>query len=313
MPASELPKILPQALIDRYPVISHDCDAPDLADLGQTSRSTPIRVNRRFMEADVRMVVGNIEPHHFMGFSGGVKTAAIGLAGRDTINRNHALLPHPLARAGHYEDNPMRLEVEEIGRRIGVHFALNAILNTEKQIAEALAGDPVAVMLAGIPVARSLCQVMVSQTFDLVIASTGGYPKDINFYQSQKALTHASMIARDGGVVILLAACQEGVGSEGYERFMEGLTSFQQVFEKFKQQGFVVGPHKAFQVARDASRVNILLVSELAPDRVRRLLLTPFSGIDEALAYARRLLPEKPRVAVMPIAVITIPVLENSI
>lgn len=311
MPPSEFPWILPQTMIDRYPVISHDCDATDLVDLGKTSRGTPVLVNRRYMDADVRMVVGNIEPHHFMGFSGGVKTASIGLGGRTTINQNHALLSHPLARAGHYDDNPMRQEVEEIGRLIGVHFAVNAILNTEKQIVEVLAGDPVAVIEAGIPVARSLCQVSIAHTYDLVIASAGGYPKDINFYQSQKALTHASMVARDGGVVILLAACQEGIGSTGYTRFMEGLTSFAQVFEKFKHQGFVVGPHKAFQVARDASRVNILLVSQIDPEAVRRLLLTPFSNIQDALAYAAGLLPENPQIAIMPIAVITIPILAN--
>jgi lactate racemase len=312
MPPSEFSRILPQELIERYPVSSHDCDSPDLVSLGITKAGTPVLINRLWMEAGARIVIGNIEPHHFMGFSGGVKTAAIGLGGRSTINQNHAMLSHPLARTGRYDDNPMRQDVEEIGRMVGVHFAVNAILNTDKKIVKVLAGSPVEVMQAGIQHARQVCQVNVSHAFDLVIASPGGYPKDINLYQSQKALTHAAMLARDNGVVILLAACSEGIGSTGYEQFMEGLTTFAQVFNKFKEQGFKVGPHKAFQIARDASRVNIILVSQIDPNLVRRLLLTPFYDLNSAIEYARSLLPADAATAIMPIAVITIPVLNKN-
>jgi lactate racemase len=309
MPPSEFSRVLPQELIDRYPVVSHDADSPDLVYLGLTTAGTPVLVNRLWMQADARIVIGNIEPHHFMGFSGGVKTAAIGLGGRSTINQNHAMLSHPLARTGRYEDNPMRQDVEEIGRLIGVHFAINAILNTDKKIVKVLVGNPVDVMQKGIQLARQLCQVNINHTYDLVIASPGGSPKDINLYQSQKALTHAAMLARDHGVVILLAACAEGIGSTGYEQFMEGLTTFDQVFQKFKRQGFKVGPHKAFQIARDASRVQVLLVSQMDPDLVRRLLLTPFDDLKSAIEYAENFLPENATTAIMPIAVITIPVL----
>jgi nickel-dependent lactate racemase len=309
MPSSEFWRVLSPELIERYPVVSHNTDSPDLVSLGVTNAGTPILVNHLWMQADARIVVGNIEPHHFMGFSGGVKTAAIGLGGRSTINHNHAMLSHPLARTGRYEDNPMRQDVEEIGKVIGVHFAVNAILNTDKKIVKVLAGNPVEVMQLGIQQARQLCQVNVSHTYDLVIASPGGYPKDINLYQSQKALTHAAMLARDNGVVILFAACSEGIGSTGYEHFMEGLSTFDQVFRKFSEQGFKVGPHKAFQIARDASRVRVILVSQMDPDLVRRLLLTPFSDLHSALEYAGSLLPVNAETAIMPIAVITIPVL----
>ena len=216
MQPDEFAKILPADLLSRYPVVSHDCDAPDLVDLGYTSRLTPVKINRRFMQADLRIVLGNIEPHHFMGFSGGVKSAAIGLAGRATIVQNHSMLPEPNAKAGHYEDNPMRQDVEEIGKLARIQLALNAILNNEKQIVRVFFGDPVAVMEAGVPLARQICQVSIQHLYDLVIASAGGYPKDINLYQAQKALTHAAMMTRDGGTILLLAACAEGVGSAGY-------------------------------------------------------------------------------------------------
>ena len=134
-----------------------------------------------------------------MGFSGGVKGAAIGLAGRATINHNHAMMSDPRAALDRYDDNPARQDVEEIGRLIGVHFALNTILNREKQLIHVLAGEPVAVMQAGIPLVRDLVEIPVSAPFDLVIASPGGHPKDINLYQAQKALAHAARIAKPGG------------------------------------------------------------------------------------------------------------------
>jgi nickel-dependent lactate racemase len=305
----EFSRVIPEDLLSRYPVFSHDCDAQDLVYLGHTSRQTPIYINRHFMEADLRIVVGNIEPHHFMGFSGGVKSASIGLAGRATIVQNHSMLPDPHTKTGHYTDNPMRQDVEEIGQRIGVHLALNAILNNEKEIVRVLFGEPLAVMKAGIPLARELCQVNIGQQYDLVIASAGGYPKDINLYQAQKALTHASLMTRDGGTVILLAACAEGVGSASYERFMEGVTSFAQVFAKFNEQGFQVGPHKAYQIARDASRVNIILLSEIDPVKVRQLLLTPTLNANQTILDALKSLPEPCRIAVLPLAPITIPML----
>ena len=102
--------------------------------------------------------------------------------------------------------------------------------------------------------------------FDLIIASPGGHPKDINLYQAQKALAHASLVMKDGGTVILVAACPEGTGSASYEQWMEGVTSYEAVFEKFKREGFRVGPHKAYQIARDASRVRALMLSQMPHD-----------------------------------------------
>ncbi len=237
MQPDEFHRVLPEEIIQRYQVYSHNCDDPeDLAGLGTTTRGTPVWVNKRFFEADLRIVVGNIEPHHFAGFSGGYKTAAIGLAGRTTINPNHAMLVEPEARIAEFENNPLRQDIEEIGDQIGVHFALNAILNGEKKIVRAVFGSPRAVIAQGIPISQEICQVKMPQSadmkpgsttrrYDLVIASVGGAPKDINFYQSQKALTHASLFTRDGGVIILAAECPEGSGNRAYEEFMQDVSS----------------------------------------------------------------------------------------
>ncbi len=219
------------------------------------------------------------------------------------------MLVHPNAKTGHFSDNPMRQDVEEIGSMIGLHFVLNAVLNLNKQIVQTIAGEPQAVMAAGIPISQKICQVAVDHPYDLVIASAGGHPKDINFYQSQKALTHAALIARDGGTVILVAACPEGIGSQAYERYITGMESHQEVLQRFASQGFQVGPHKAFQVARIASRVNVLVISEMADETVEKLLLTPVKEPQAAVEKAIAAVPEGGKIAILPYSVNTVPLL----
>jgi nickel-dependent lactate racemase len=311
MVPEEYPAILPPEILGRYRVICHDADdAANLVRVGATSRGTPIWVNRLYLEADVRLVIGNIEPHQFEGFSGGVKSAAIGLGGRATVDGNHALLTDPLSTLGEYARNPARQEVEEIGQRIGVHWALNAILNDEKKLVHAVAGYPVAVMEVGIPLARAICQVEVRGGYDLVVAAAGGHPKDINLYQAQKALAHASVLRRPGGEMVLVAACPEGVGSRGYEAWMEGVPSYEAVFDKFSREGFRVGPHKAFLVARDASRGPTQLVSQMPPEAVRKLLLEPAASLDAALAVTQARRRQGGRAAIVTRANATIPMVD---
>jgi lactate racemase len=252
-------------------------------------------------------VVGNIEPHQFAGFSGGVKTAAIGLSGLKTINVNHALMTHPDSQLGEYETNPARQDIEEIGAKIGVHLALNAILNHQRKIVTALAGDPRLVVREGLSHSRRACQVAVPQRYGLVISSPGGHPKDINVYQAQKGLAHATLIARPGGTVILTAACPEGAGSPHYEEWMLGKISYAEVLERFSAEGFRIGPHKAYQIARDASQVNLLTCTDMNPDLARALLLNPVSDLQTAINQALSALPPGEPIAILPHAVSTIP------
>ncbi len=217
----------------------------------------------------------------------------------------------PEAALGRYDDNPVRQDVEEMGRMIGVHFALNVVINDHKQVVTAFAGEPAAVMQAGIAMARRIFQVSVAQPFDLMIVSPGGYPKDINLYQAQKGLAHAALVTRDGGMVILAAACPEGVGSQSYEAWMDGMTSHHAVLARFHREGFLLGAHKAFMISRDASRVRVLLVSTLSPQTVSKLLLTPAPSLDAALVQGLAGLPADARIGIMPLANATIPVFKK--
>ncbi|MBI4671988.1 MAG: nickel-dependent lactate racemase [Chloroflexi bacterium] len=310
MTQNEFGTILPADLLTDYRVVSHNAeDRTSLVDLGETQRGTPVWINRNYVNADLRIVVGNLEPHQFMGFSGGVKTAAVGVCGKETINHNHAMMLDPRANIARYDDNPARQDVEEIGKRIGVHFALNALINENKQIVHVIAGDPHAVMPRAIPRVMELYQVRVSEPFDLMITSPGGHPKDINLYQSQKALAHATFVTKEGGTVILAAACPEGTGSQAYEDWVAGMKTHEQVLARFKREGFRVGPHKAFQISRDAARERVLFITDMPHDFVKRLLLTPCESLDTALAIVLRDLPKDARVGILPWGNATIPVL----
>ena len=312
MTPDEYRAILPREIIETYRVICHDpADESKLTRLGQTSRGTPVAVNRDYMAADYRIVIGNIEPHQFQGFSGGVKSAAIGLAGVETINRNHAMMREEGARLGEFERNPARQDVEEIGRLIGIDFAVNAILNRDKRIIQAYAGDPAAVLEAGIPAVRALCQAPVEQAFDLMIVSPGGHPKDINIYQTQKGMAHAAAVTKEGGRMILCAACPEGSGNADYEAWVmqPRIRGHEDVLRLFAEEGFRVGRHKAFQVSRDASRIHTALVSELDADFARGLLLHPASDLQSAIDRALEKLPRNARIGVMPAANATMPTL----
>ncbi len=304
----EFGAILPPDIVERHQVVSHDAaDVEGLVHLGDTAHGTPVWVNRSYAEADVKIVVGNIEPHQFVGFSGGVKSAAIGLAGLPTIDHNHALLSHPASRIGTYDGNPARDDVEEIGRMIRVDLALNAILDERRDIAEVVAGAPVAVMLAGIDRVRRRCAVEVDQEYAVVVSSPGGHPKDINVYQAQKAVQSAALIVRSGGTIVLVAACPEGSGSEHYETWVADKRSNDEVLDAFAAEPFRIGPHKAFQLARDAARARLIVCSELPADLADRLLLDVAPDLQSAIDEAIADLPDGERIAVLPRAPRVIP------
>ena len=306
MPEDEFSKVLADDILNKYRVICHHCDdLESLEYLGTTHLGTPVFVNKYYSGSDIKIVVGNIEPHHFMGFSGGVKSAAIGLAGRTTINQNHSHLVEDNSTIGSYSTNPCRIDVEEIGQMMQIDYALNVILNIQREIVHTLWGDPIEVMSKGIALSSKICQVKVSHRYECVIASAGGYPKDINLYQSQKALTNAAEITMDGGDIYLLAACDEGAGNSRFVKFLEGINSPREVLDKFLTSGFSVGPHKAFQIARIAARTNIHLVSNMDDQLAQKLLFDPIS-INDLIVIVNNIKTDH-TLAIMPNAVITIP------
>jgi len=194
-----------------------------------------------------------------------------------------------------------------MGRMIGVHFALNAVVDEGNQIVAVLAGDPGEVMRQGI---RSCARFIRCRCLRHLISSslrrrTSQRHQSLSSTKGIGARSEGHERWRHGD---RRRRVPEGTGSKSYEQWMEGMPSHAAVMERFQREGFRVGPHKAFQIARDASRVRVLWVSEMSPDFVRRLLLMPCHHLDEALSLARGALSPGARIGVMPAANSTIPV-----
>lgn len=258
---AQLARILPD--LHGCRVVSHDALASPMASLGRTSRGTPVEINAAFAEAELKIVLGMIDPHQFQGMTGGAKGVAIGCASRDMIQHNHSLMADPAARVGNIVDNPTRLDINEAGRIIGVDLAINVCLNPAKQAVGLFVGEPVAVLQAGAAVSEQVYGLPLEQPFDIVLASCGGDPKDICLYQAQKGLNLASQCAREGGRILLLAACTQGVGDDHYHDYVRRFSCPTEQMREFEEQGFRMGAHKAFLFSRTLTRFDVVVDSDL--------------------------------------------------
>ena len=271
----------------RVPVV--DSDPHDVVPLGTTAAGTPVEITRRVVEADAVIAVGNIEYHYFVGCGGGLKAVVPGCASERTVSANHSMMTRPEAVAGRLEGNPVRMDLEEAAKLTNIRFILNALLDSKGHVAAVVAGDPVAAHRAGCEILDASNQAQLSTKVPIAIASTGGYPKDINLYQAQKSLDNAARTVAEGGTLVLLAECSDGVGHDVFEQWMREAPSPTACLARF-EQGFVLGGHKAAAIARLAVRMyQIALVSSLLPEDVREMGLVPYetaqAAVDQALAY----------------------------
>jgi nickel-dependent lactate racemase len=300
MPESRFVNLLPVDIINQYSITVHDAFRPDLKYLGRTSRGTPVFVNPLFFGAQLRFVIGMIDPHQFVGYTGGVKGAAIGLAGAQTIETNHSMLFHSQALIGEIQENPVRQDIEEIGKMMGVHFAVDVVLDETDRIIKAFSGDPSEVQRAGSDFCRGVYETKVSREYDVVIVSPGGYPKDINLYQAQKALANATPLVRQGGEIILFAECPEGHGDEVFYQTMKKYQSPQEVVEGFRHQAFRMGHHKAFLWTRSLTKAQVYLHSTLEQIVVSELMVLPVKSVEELLGKINAKYVHPPQIAILP-------------
>jgi len=267
--------------------------------VGTTSRGTRLEVFEPYLDADLRVCVGNIEYHYFAGFSGGAKAVVPGLCSYAAISDNHSMMLAPTARAGIMEGNPVREDIDEAAEMIGIDFILNVLLDEEKRIWHAVAGHFLAAHRAGAEIYDRRCDLRIAEAADVVIASPGGRPKDINLYQAQKTLDNVSGAVKDGGVIVLVARCPEGFGQRVFEEWMTGMGRPQALIDRIRRE-FVLGGHKAAAVAGLLDRADVYLVSEFPDDVVRRMCMTPFSSVDEAVAAALARAGDTARCLVVP-------------
>jgi len=278
--------------------------------VGTTSRGNKVSFHKRVVKADHIVCTGSIVHHYFAGFGGGRKAMLPGVASYETICRNHALMLEPGAEIGKLQGNPVyedQIEGVEFRRP---SFLLNVVLNEKKEFLKVFAGDYIQAHAVACEFVDRVYGTPIAQPADIVIATCGGYPKDINVYQLQKTMDNAWVAVREGGVVIILGECEEGVGSDQYLRWMEEYRTPEKIEEKTRCE-FIVGGHKAYAVTRLMKKAQFILVSALNPDLARTLLFHPARDLAEALNIAYAKLGPNPQILLMPQGSLTVPILKS--
>jgi lactate racemase len=223
---AEIQTILGPEIPTRYRVVNHDARAFTChLSLGSTARGTPVYIDKRFMEADLHITLGFIEQHLMLGFSGGRKLIAPGLAAQETIKVIHSprFMREPLATEGSIEQNPLHAELLEIARMARHDFILDVTLTQQREVSGVFAGNPVEAHAAGVEFLRSTSLFSLPGYADAVITSAAGYPLDLTFYQCGKGITAAQHVVKPGGRILMLGECAEGIGSA---EFAEKLRNF---------------------------------------------------------------------------------------
>jgi nickel-dependent lactate racemase len=305
---AEQTALVSPAIFDR--VCCGDIGPGPFVDMGRTRRGTPVQVFQPVAEADWRICLGNIEYHYFAGYTGGAKALLPGVCSLETICANHAWMVEPAAMAGRIAGNPVREDMEEAAALAGPTFLLNVVLDGEKRVVAAVAGDMTQAHRQGCRKVDELYRVPIAQRADIVLASAGGWPKDIDLYQAHKALENAALAVRDGGIIILVAECGEGLGHSAFAEWMIGGDAPEELLRRIREH-FVLGGHKAAAIAKTLRRgVRVFLISTIEPGLVRKMSFVPFASAQEALTAAQNEMGHAALLAIMPHAGSTLPSLE---
>lgn len=292
-------------ICSRYTVESHNCDV-NLTSLGYLSNGMELSINRTVAEADLLVTTGLVGLHYFAGYSGGRKSILPGVASRRLIEANHQMMSDARACLGNYQDNPVNDIMLEAARRVEVDFTINVVTAGKNTIAFAAAGDIYEAWINAVKYCEASSVIAIENKADIVIAGCGGYPKDINMYQAQKALDAAVLAVKDGGCIILLAECSEGLGEETFAAWINEATCPQDINERFFKH-FELGGHKAYAICRILEKAEIILYSSLDDETVKKLYMTPVHDIEKAIKLALErqgsqarilLIPEAPKLGI---------------
>ncbi len=304
MTEAELQQAVGDEAFARFKVINHDVN--DCVRLGVTRAGTPVEIFRPLVEADVRICLGNLEFHYFAGFSGGAKAILPGCASRATVTANHSMMVRAEAAAARLAGNPVREDLEEGVAMLGVDFILNVGVDVHHRIVAAVAGELTEAHRVGCELVAKRGKVDLPARADIVLVSAGGYPKDINLYQGQKALDNAKYAVKDGGVVILAAECIEGLGNRTFEEWLMSAKSPDDLIRRIQDQ-FVLGGHKAAAIAVVQKNADVFLVSAISTETVQRCGLIPFDSLQAALDEALRRKGAKASILALPQGGSTLP------
>jgi nickel-dependent lactate racemase len=313
---AELDAMLGAGIARRYRVVNHDSrDPASLTFVGTTSTGVAVHMNRAFMNADVRITTGFVEPHFFAGFSGGPKMVAPGLAGLETVLVLHDAqrIGHPMATWGVTGGNPIHDDIREIARMVGVDFSIDVTLNREQKITAVFAGELFAEHRAACDAATRDAMRAVDAPFDVVLTTNSGFPLDQNLYQAVKGMSAAAKVVRSGGTIVCAAECRDGLPSHGsYGEVLASQASPEKLLAMINAPGYSTPDQWQVQIQAQVQMKATVLVktSGLTPDAVRAAHFLPVDDVGDAVSDAMRRAGRDATLCVLPHGPQTIPYLK---
>lgn len=297
--------------LERIKVYNHRSKKDKMVSVGTTQAGTEVAYNKQVMDADRIILTGSIIYHFFAGYGGGRKALFPGVAAYGSIERNHLMTIDPRATFGKLKGNPIEKDFQEAVAFHKPDFLLNTVLDEEKRIVGVVAGDYRLAHAAGCRIVDQVYGCPVSEPADLVIASCGGYPKDINVFQAHKTMENAVRVTRKGGVTILLAECRDGIGPRPFVQCLQKFATSAEIKEQLLKK-FEFGAHKSFFLARLTEKADVFLVSSLPRKSLQNLFVKPMDTIEEALQKAYEKLGPKPLTYVLPQGGLVFPWVEKN-
>ena len=303
---AELVEKLGEEIVSAERIVVHDSgDAASLVNLGKLPSGGDLIVNKLAVKTELLVAEGFIEPHFFAGFSGGRKSVLPGIAARETVLANHCseFIRSPHARTGNLEGNPIHRDMLFAAERVNLAFIVNVVIDHDKRIVRAFAGDREKAHLAGCDFLAQQCGIEVPEA-DIVITGNGGYPLDQNVYQSVKGMTAGEAACRPGGTIIMVSSCSDGHGGESFFRTMAEASSPAAVWEEtLKVPRDRTKPDQwEFQIlARILRRNRVIMVThDCVPEMIRAMHMECVPHLDAALKRAFDRHGSAAKVAVIP-------------
>jgi len=306
----EKARVVGAEVLASYRVENHDCDAPDLVSLGTLSTGNEVLINPLVAKADCRIALGEVLLHYYAGFAGGRKSILPGVAGRDTVMRNHAMMVHPRASLARIDDNPLSLEMVEALKLCPLDCIVNCIANSHKEIVAMVAGDAEKAWKKGTEIFYDVNSLSLEEKADVLFVSAGGYPKDINMYQAHKAVEISSRALKEGGSLVLFAELEEGYGHPVYEEWANKNLSPAEV-EEAMTKGIVFGAHKLFFLGRIARRHSLHLYSSQNETFAKKSFFSPVESLESLLSLLEKKHGPNYRSYVLPQGGIVLPLVKE--
>jgi lactate racemase len=311
---AELRQMVGDDVFERYRVINHDSRDPvTLARAGRTADGRPVWMNRDYVEADRRIVLGFIEPHFMAGFSGGYKGVFPAVADLESIKHYHRAQVIGDARStwGVLDGNPTQAQVRANGALLPVDMLINVTQNRQREITGFFCGDVIAAHDAGCAFAKQTAMVPCPRPFPIVVTSNSGFPLDQNLYQAVKGMSAAAQVVSEGGLIIAAAECGDGFPDHGsFKRFLFEHSSAQAMLDTINQAREPIEDQWQVQLlALILVRARVGVHSLISPDEIRRAHLEPVADIAARVATELERIGRDQPVAVMPEGPMTIPYL----